>query len=216
MSYTVKISENEKAVLKIIQDELVESPRTSMDNFGTMICWHRNYDLGDSHSYDNPREFLEEMVCNVLNLDYEDIEETDTEDLIGMLQEKVVILPLFLYDHSGITMNTTGFSCRWDSGQVGWTYATHEEVIKEYGSLDIERAKNLLVAEVETYDTYLRGEVYGYVLEEKVKCDCCNNIEVEHVDSCWGFYGLDYLEEELESMFKEKYPDLVENLTWAS
>jgi hypothetical protein len=30
-----------------------------------------------------------------------------------------VILPLYLYDHSGITMSCGPFSCPWDSGQVG-------------------------------------------------------------------------------------------------
>lgn len=217
MSYTVKISENEKAVLKIIQDDMVESPRIDMDNFGTMVCWHRNYNLGDEHSYSEPRDFLESMAFDISDdMDWEDFEEMSDEDLMELIQDKIVILPLYLYDHSGITMNTTGFSCRWDSGQVGWTYATHEQVIKEYGSLDIETATKLLKSEVETYDTYLTGNVYGFTLEEKVDCDSCHNTELKHVDSCWGFYGLDYLEEELKSMFGEEYPELVENLKWAS
>lgn len=216
MSYTVKISENEKAVLKIIQDNDARCPRVDMDNLGTMVCWHSRYDLGDKHSYNEPREFIEELVCDILNVDQEEIEESDMEDLIGMLEKEIAILPLFLYDHSGITMNTTGFTCRWDSGQVGWIYITAEDIINEYGSLDIEKAKSYLKAEVETYDMYLRGDIYGYVLEEKAKCDCCENVELNEIDSCWGFYGLEYLEEELQSMFGQDYPDLIENLEWAS
>ena len=42
----------------------------------------------------------------------------DLLELIGEL-ENVVILPLYLHDHSGLTMNTSGFHCPWDSGQVG-------------------------------------------------------------------------------------------------
>lgn len=52
--------------------------------------------------------------------------------------------------------------------------------------------------EVETYDQYLRGDVYGFTLTKKVlkqdKCPHCGEVireyEVdEFVDSCWGFFG---------------------------
>ena len=33
-------------VIKVEQDDMTESPR-EWDNLGTMVCWHRNYDLGD-------------------------------------------------------------------------------------------------------------------------------------------------------------------------
>ena len=56
----------------------------------------------------------------------------------------------------------------------------------------------MINAEVETYDQYLRNDVYGYKLTKKViELDICphcgeviNEYEVEEdVDSCWGFYG---------------------------
>ena len=49
-----------------------------------------------------------------------------TGELFSLVEQMdgMVILPLYLYDHSGITMNTCGFSCPWDSGQVGWIYAS--------------------------------------------------------------------------------------------
>ena len=52
--------------------------------------------------------------------------------------------------------------------------------------------------EVETYDQYLRGDVYGFTLTKKVlkqdKCPHCGEVireyeEDEFVDSCWGFFG---------------------------
>lgn len=65
-----------------------------------------------------------------------------------------------------------------------------------------ERAEMTVEAEVEMYDDYLRDDVYGYILSEKVhyrdeaRCPHCNEIikvdeydEWEEVDSCWGFYG---------------------------
>jgi hypothetical protein len=100
-------------------------------------------------------------------------------EMLNLLSDYVVILPLYLYDHSGITMNTAGFSCPWDSGQVGWIYTTYDDVRKEYGSLDVVKAENLLKSEVESYDCYLTGQCYGFKLYE-------NDNEI---DSCWGFLG---------------------------
>jgi len=100
-------------------------------------------------------------------------------ELLDILRGYNVILPLYLYDHSGLTMNTVGYSCPWDSGQVGWIYATYDDIRNEYGSLDIARAENMLRAEVEEYDYYLTGQCYGFKLYE-------GDNEIE---SIWGFYG---------------------------
>jgi hypothetical protein len=97
------------------------------------------------------------------------------------------ILPLYLYDHSGITMNTTGFSCPWDSGQVGVIFMSPQTVAKE----GISDPEGYLKGEVKTYDQYLRGEVFGYILK---------NASGEEVDSCWGYYGLDHCKEEAGEM----------------
>jgi len=51
---------------------------------------------------------------------------------------KYVILPLYLYDHGGITMSTGAFSCPWDSGQVGWIYAPKKTFIDETGYSEAE------------------------------------------------------------------------------
>ncbi len=94
----------------------------------------------------------------------------------------MVILPLYLYDHSGITMNTCGFSCPWDSGQVGWIYADKRRIEAEYGKVTpetVEKACQVLEGEVKSYDYFLTGQCYGFQLFRE---------DVE-VDSCWGFLG---------------------------
>jgi len=94
----------------------------------------------------------------------------------------VVLLPLYLYDHSGITIKTHSFSCPFDSGQVGWIYADYDAIKKEYNTVTpetIEKAKNLMESEVKEYDYYLTGQCYGFKLFEGDN----------QVDSCWGFYG---------------------------
>ena len=81
------------------------------------------------------------------------------KELLQLLEQsgKFVILPLYLYDHSGITMNTTGFSCPWDSGQVGWIYVDADGIKKEYGKVTpetINKTRTVMNGEVETYDYY--------------------------------------------------------------
>ena len=158
-----------KFKIEISLDECSESPRT-WDNLGKMICFHKRYDLGDKHSYRQS--------------DYNSWDELK-KDIIR-IEGKGITLPLYLYDHSGITMNTTGFSCGWDSGQVGWIHISKEDILKNnYGKKNItkslrERVSNYLVNEVDTYDQYLRGEVYRYeILDE----------EGNSLDSCSGIFG---------------------------
>jgi hypothetical protein len=101
------------------------------------------------------------------------------------LDKRVIMLPLYVYEHGGVAMSTGAYSDPWDSGQVGWVYVTKEDVREEYGKQRIsaklrEAVEGVLKSEVETYAQYLEGAVYGYVVEDE---------EGEHIDSCWGFYG---------------------------
>jgi len=100
-------------------------------------------------------------------------------------------MPLFLYDHSGITISAGRFDCPWDSGCVGVIICTKQQVQEEWAG-DEEKAEKWLRSEIETYDDYLTGNVWGYICEEKESggCNGCNRPhDWEEVDSCWGFYG---------------------------
>lgn len=207
-----------KYTLKIKQDNYAESPREWDGNLGTMICWHRSYTLGDSHPYADVLEFyidIAPQTDEVLDL-MEVWEQGDIcdEELRSKLADivdndpDIYILPLYLYDHGGITMNTTGFSCSWDSGQVGIIYTT-KEVFEKLGC-DWDNRKELLVSEVATYDQYIRGDVYGFVITESKKCECCNNVEEIHIDSCWGFYGSDPKTNGMVEYFAEEYQHLAD------
>ena len=97
-----------------------------------------------------------------------------------------VVLPLFIYDHSGITMSTTRFSCPWDTSHVGYIYITKEKMRYEYSYKRvsqklIKRVTEYLKSEVEEYDHYLTGDAYGYRIT--------NTETEEDLDSCWGFLG---------------------------
>lgn len=187
-------------VLHIVYDDYPESSR-SWDNLGTMICAHRRYNLGDIQA-DSKLKCLQQIADDlgiteiIEDLEmYEEIygDEEQLQDWINS-REDFVILPLYLYNHSGITMNTTGFSCRWDSGQVGYIYCPTNRILKEYGNTNqdnLTKVKDILENEVKIYDQYLTGDVYGFKLYKKEKCSLGHE-HLEFIDSCYGFYGSDF------------------------
>ena len=217
--------------VKILQDtpSYGDGPR-EWDNMGTMVCWHGRYKLGD----EQPRESVDDYWRTLAMQIDPTVEEriyywewgdgsyrADAEDRIQTIIEKAiddniaVMLPLYLYDHGGITMRTTGFSCPWDSGQVGFIYATKETLRKEYSvkrvtKATIKRAEKCLKGEVETYDDYLTGNVWGYDIEitGSETCPTCGHTAhpTDFEDSCWGFYGdpRKWVLEEVNAILKEK------------
>lgn len=167
-------------IVKIEQDECPINPR-EWDNLGVMVCNHRRYDLGD-----------ETLECNGVSFEDDLKKHLEGE---GLALKEVIVLPLYLYDHSGITMNIDGFSCPRDSGQVGFIYVSKKRVREEYGVKRIskelkERVIGILKAEVEVYSQYLEGDVWGYSIE-----DCEGNF----IDSCYGFYGYESAESEAKA-----------------
>lgn len=159
---------NDGHVLKIFHDTWAESPR-SWDNLGTMAIFHKNYNFGDEVDFSSK--------------DFDSWSEM--EDYINNTLKAVICLPIYMYDHSGITINTTGFACPWDSGQIGFIYVTDDKMKKEYGNTyhlpHLESARKALLSEVLTMDQYITGQVYGFYLEKNG----------ETIDSCCGFYGED-------------------------
>ncbi len=173
----------------LVQDKDAMDPRTEWDHLGRMICFHKRYNLGDKHSYRlNDVGSWEEVR--------EMIEGTEGRILVS--------LPLYIYDHSGITMRTTSGQFRmqdsagWDWGTVGAIVALEESVKKNFNVTEItdeikEKTIGILKAEVEEYDHYLTGEVYG-IVEEKYNEDF---EPIDH-DSCWGYLGHEYAKEALK------------------
>jgi hypothetical protein len=170
--------------LKLVHDSSPETPRT-WDNLGTMVCFHNRYDLGDNHNYNSD--------------DYNNWEEM--KKAIQKEENTAVILPLYLYDHSGISISTGAFSCRWDSGQIGFVLVSKKKALEEFGGKIVtkklkERLEKILEGEVETYTQYVEGEVYGFQIVDE---------DDDIIDSCYGFYGsdfatngmLDYIDHEL-------------------
>jgi hypothetical protein len=165
-------------VLIIYQDENNDDSPREWDNLGKMICFHRRYNLGDKTDLKSDRfngwKELEEYLIKEL--------------------KAVMVLPLRLYDHSGISISTSDkypFNDEWDSGQVGFIFTTKKAIEESFGRKYItpklkRKIKSILISEVEIYNKYLNGEVYGYKLfnDEAEATDELGESE----DSCWGYY----------------------------
>lgn len=161
--------------IRILQDDSPESPR-EWDNLAIMVCFHRRYVLGDpGHGYDaGTYTSWTEMEADIVKR-----------------ERPVVIKPLYLYDHSGITISTSPFSCPWDSGQIGFAWVPRHRVLKEWKCKRVTAKLRTMVeacleAEVRIYDAYLRGAVFGYVIDGPTEDP---DVWEENLDSCWGFYG---------------------------
>lgn len=182
----------EKLKLKIFRDGDAENPR-AWDNLGTFAHKHSRYTLGEER-IDDPIDFL----CEKLFLTDFAIEKifkkfnSRLNDIKKYLEERFfeeyIALPVYLYDHSGLTISTGEFSDKWDSGQVGYIYVDKAKVRKEYNRLAItaglkQKVIDILKAEIHILDQYLMGDVYRFAVEDE---------NGELYDSCGSFYGDDF------------------------
>lgn len=162
--------------LEIYRDNDPISPHNN-DNAGYIVTSHRRYCLGDEQ-VENIDEWL-----------------TDYKEECG--DDILCVLPLYLYDHSGITINTTGFNCPWDSSRIGYIIMLRSRMENLGWSLkDINEdvAKKIALAEVEDYNMYLTGQVWRYVLYD-------NNDSIDSCDSIYGEYTtvFKYIEENMDT-----------------
>jgi hypothetical protein len=93
-----------------------------------------------------------------------------------------------MYEHSGISLSLTNshypFTDRWDAGQLGFILVDRQKALKEFGKKRLtkqlkQKIRYIIEGEVETYNQYLAGDVYGFVISKNG----------QEIDSCWGFYG---------------------------
>ena len=127
------------------------NPRDNDGNIATMVCWHTDYILGD---YQITNEDGRGAIGGRYGGRYEPGKDSryhrdDFSSMralaryIGIMEQGVCILPLYLYDHSGISIsagtvnpfdNPTvrrdefGQGMGWDTSMVGFVYTTAERI----------------------------------------------------------------------------------------
>ena len=177
--------------IHIVPDEDPVDP-CSYDNLGIMICSHKRYSLGDKH----------DIKLNEFS-NWDQIR----KHLISKYRAKIVI-PLYLLDHSGLTITTESFNDPWDSGQVGFIYTTAARMNAWYKRPRTRDARDerdckgyrQLIQEVRAYDSFIRGNYVGFRI---------NDINGTTLDSRGGYYDAIYAYEEAKSII-DSYPVSVE------
>lgn len=181
--YTIEEYPFHDLTIRIVPDDDAESPRT-YDNLGHMVCWHSRYDLGDQQVRPNDHYSLDEFLTSLVD-DY----------------SPTVVLPLYLLDHSGITIKAgekvdlaelfipdrepfTFDPGGWDTSFVGFILDT-ADTRKMMGNVP-EEVEEVLRHEVAAYANWLEGGYVAFIVEDS---------DGNHLDSLWGIDDLDYAKE---------------------
>jgi len=182
MSDSIKEITLGEHTLKVYQDSDTESPR-EWSNVSKMIFLGKYSHLGDDHEFKN-----------------EDTDNWDDfEKLIKRKLNVATITKVYGYSHGGLSISTTPYQCRFDSGVLGFAVVTKELIrenwnIKRVTKKYIELADKMVEGEVETLNKYINNEVYSFRIEDK---------DGEVIDSCGGFYDMDDIQDHVDEMFVE-------------
>lgn len=161
------------------------------DPLGTMFCRHTRYALGDKNMPEKIKraQSWEGML-----------------DIIDDLYHPPIILPLYIMDHGLVGVSTKDYGDRWDSGQVGYVFATDKKIreyydIKGEGPLAadiLDDAKDILESEVREYDKFLNGDFFGFTVGYDSD---------DEIDGCWGIDDIELA----KSMAEDAMRQVLEN-----
>jgi hypothetical protein len=101
-----------------------------------------------------------------------------------------LVIPFYAYIHGNVALSLETFYGKlpqghayFDSGRAGTVIVRRKKMLEEFGKKVFtkklkEKAYKYAKSEIETYNQYFQGDVYGYVIDEDG-------------DSCWGYYGVE-------------------------
>lgn len=138
------------------------------DTLGTIYSNHRDY---------NPQNHrIDEILV-------------EDDDGNRHIDPDYIYVNIYAYIHGGVALSCSRsgqFADRWDSGLFGVMAVEKSKAVKEFGDLSVpenmERVLKCLEGEVECWDMYYQGIIFGFVVEDQ---------DEDTYDSCWGFYGYD-------------------------
>jgi hypothetical protein len=165
----IKSEKLDNYTVEVTYDSDPCNPR-EWDNAGTMVFRYRGLEVVEDDTDLDDFDSLDDLIEYV---------KTDKQAL--------VVLPLMIYDHSGITMYVGRSGDRWDSSRVGVIYITKESC-NNYGVNpdDLVALDNLLKNEVKVYDSYLTGEQFQYQVYKENTCNL-GELHRDVVEACGGY-----------------------------
>jgi hypothetical protein len=139
----------------------------------------------------------------------------------GVNYSEYHIFTVYAHIHGGVSLSLNHNGDRWDTSSTGFILIKKDLLkgsSKNEENLTEEEARTNYVENlIKTWNQYLSGEVYGFKVFEQVEtytitkenldnissennfinkseliAESTKNIELEEIDSCWGFYGSDY------------------------
>lgn len=125
--------------------------------------------------------------------------------LLELVRRHYVVLPVYVGSYGAVSCGSPEDST---GGADGVIYCSLSDARKEWPGLDdaalVARVAEALTGEVEEYSDWASGEVYGVIVYDVSALDEGDDVEEgEELDSCYGFIGRDYAEEEMQRMLDE-------------
>jgi len=163
--------------IQISYDEIQINPREEFDNFGTFVLSHKRY-----------------SVANESDIKISDYKSWyKVKKAILKQNGPCIVLPVYMYDHSGVALSTVRTGCftdTWDSGVLGLIFVSHKRIREEYSIKRVtkealSKSQDRLVNEVEIYGAYLNGEVFDYAILNTAG-------QIIEGSVCGGFYGSNF------------------------
>lgn len=155
--------------LEISRDTDIENPRENDCNAATFYCLK------------SPRSKIGDTIDSAYYLN-------ETKQTLAKTDE-YAILPIYIYEHSGIALRTVPFPNIWDFACIGFAVANINDFMKQRISDTpvsrceaMHRAEDCIRNELEAYSDYLAGKCWQY---------CITDEDGNVVDSCSGFIGDD-------------------------
>lgn len=210
----IELEVEQRLVGKLERDNYSESPNEWLDDSVFLVYDHRQFfverkgfepiDIYDFVTYpDKPlrEEFEEEAFEDALQ---------DWEDNKGIDYSEYYIFNLNAYIHGSVSLSLGReypFNDRWDVSTTGFVLVSKKETDDE------NKATELAEGLVETWNTYLNGDIWSMSVELQT-VNVANDmlIDSEHLDSCGGYYGIKHAEEDMMSYIKQyqkEYPEAI-------
>lgn len=180
-----------------------ESPRDFDGNVWTLIGFgNPQYNFGDEEIDLDGQNWITCPACKGADLEDEklcgkcgghgEIETSDPVAIITAEYNARLMVPVQRYEHSLVSYYAGDPTTEhWDTGIAGVAILTKQELDEEFHG-DEDKARKCLEGELESFTDWSNGTIYAYVVESK---------DGDVLDSCCGFYGLDFAETEAkESM----------------
>lgn len=160
MSKPVYSESRNGMTINIYFDEFAEQPFQNKEVEVEFFFFHKRYSL----SQDQDRHGFKSS-------DFESWEEME-EAILRKFRPKC-LLPVYMYDHSGLSISTSPFGCRFDSGQVGFVFVPSDSDVD-----GDEKAKTICEDLVHSIDMWLSGNCWGYEIIDT---------DGSLLDACWSF-----------------------------